>query len=356
MAEEYYQEKTEPATPKRREEVRKRGQVARSAEVNTFIILLFSYLGFYFFGSYQFEKLTLLARGYFQHLPYFAASSVNVQTLFYNVLWIFSLIVFPFMVFVFIGGIITNVLQVGFYATAEPLVPQINRINPMNGLQRIFSKRSLEELVKDILKILVVGFVAYKTIRGSFPDAFALTDQEPLQIFVFISKLTLRIIFRVLIVFLFFSVLDYAFQRWDFEQSIRMTRQEVKDELKQIEGDPLIKARIRSIQREMARSRMMEEVPRAEVVVTNPTSIAVALRYDEITMHAPVIVAKGQRLIAEKIRRIAIENDVPIVENPPLAQALYKSATVGDFIPVELYKAVAEVLAYVYSLNRQKVV
>ena len=143
MAEESYQEKTESATPKRREEVRKKGQVARSAEVNTFIILLFSYFGFYFFGSYQLKNLKVLATGYFQGFPDFTVSIVNVQTLFYNVLWVFFLIVLPFMVFVLIGGIITNVIQVGFFATAEPLVPQINRINPVNGLQRIFSKRSM---------------------------------------------------------------------------------------------------------------------------------------------------------------------------------------------------------------------
>jgi len=286
-------------------------------------------------------------------VKYFVINETNVRFIFGEALQTFFKIVFPFMVLLFAGGIVANVIQVGFFMTGQPLAPQISRISPMRGLMRIFSKRTLEELVKDIIKITIVGFIAYKTVRDALPGAFLLVDQEPGQIFLFATTITTRIAFRVILAFIFIAILDYAFQRWDFEQSIRMTRQEVKEELKQLEGDPMVKARIRSIQRELARARMMEEVPRAEVVVVNPTKIAVALKYDESAMAAPVVCAKGQRLIAKKIRRIAEEAGVPIVENPPLAQALYKSTRVGDPIPIELYKAVAEVLAYVYSLRRQ---
>ena len=210
-------------------------------------------------------------------------------------------------------------------------------------------------LLRDIVKIIVVGGIGFLAIRGMMGDILGMTGSSAAQIISFAGLSLIKIAMKILIGYSVLAILDYAFQRWDYENSMKMTRQEVREELKQAEGDPLLRARIRSVQREMARRRMMEEVPKAEVVITNPTEIAVALSY-ESEMSAPVVVAKGRNLIAERIRKIAEEAGVPIVENIALAQSLYKAVDIGHHITQELFSAVAEVLAYVYRLKGKKVV
>jgi len=354
MAEETGQEKTEQATQRRREETRRRGQVARSIEVNSVVMLLVGFSVLLLFRGHILKGLEDIITGVFRMVPSYRLTTGNTRVLFLNLIWKFFVILIPIFITMTIAGIAVNVLQVGFLFTGEPLTPKLEKINPIDGFKRLLSRRSFETLVRDIIKIIVVVWIGYTSIKSILPQIMTIGGSSVGQIFSFAGSAVFSIAMRILIGYVVIAVLDFAFQRWDYERSIMMTRQEIREELKQTEGDPLIRARIRSVQREIARRRMMEEVPKAEVVITNPTEIAIALSYNP-EMNAPVVVAKGQRLIAEKIRQIAEEAGVPIVENVLLAQALYKAVDIGHTIPSELFAAVAEVLAYVYRLKGKKV-
>jgi flagellar biosynthetic protein FlhB len=213
------------------------------------------------------------------------------------------------------------------------------------------SRQSLMELFKSMAKLVIVGGIAYLTIRGEMDGIRELGRMEVASIAIFILKVILKIFFRVCIVMIFLAAMDYAFQKWQFEQQLKMTKQEIKEEYKHTEGDPLIKSRIRKVQMEVARRRMMQEVPEADVVVTNPVHLAVAIKYDRAKMSAPHVIAKGAEFVAEKIKALAREHNVPVVENKELARSLYRSAEVGDEVPMDFYQAVAEVLAYVYKIK-----
>ena len=354
MAEETGQEKTEQATQRRREETRRRGQVARSPEVNSAGMLLVGFTVLLVFRRHILTGLEEVVTGIFSLLNTFSFTPSNFRLLFMNMIWKFFLILLPVMIFMTLAGILVNVVQVGFLFSGEPLVPKLEKVDPAQGFKRIFSRRSLESLIRDIIKIIVVVWIGFSAIKGILPNVMGMADYTVGQVFAFAGSSVFSIAMKILIGYVIIAVLDYAFQRWDYERSMMMTRQEVREELKQTEGDPLLRARIRTVQREIARRRMMEEVPKAEVVITNPTEIAVALAYEE-EMNAPVVVAKGRRLIAERIRRIAEEAGVPIVENILLAQALFKAVEIGQPIPPDLYTAVAEVLAYVYRLKGKTV-
>ena len=355
MAEETGQEKTEQATERRRQETRKRGQVARSVEVNSVAILLASFIILMIFGKNILTGFGNVMTGFFNLSSSYNLSLSNTRILFMNMIREYFSIIMPLFILLAIIGIAVNIMQVGILFTGEPLKPKLEKINPLAGFKRLFSKRTLETLVKDILKIVVVGWIGFSTIKGMMNDILNMAGSSAGQIISFTGLSVFKIAMKILIGYVILAILDYAFQRWDYEKSMMMTRQEIKEELKHTEGDPLLRARIRSVQREMARRRMMEAVPEAEVVVTNPTEIAVALSY-EPGMPAPVVVAKGRRLIAERIRKIAEEAGVPVIENIILAQALYKAVDIGHTIPAELFTAVAEVLAYVYRLKGKKVI
>jgi flagellar biosynthetic protein FlhB len=235
------------------------------------------------------------------------------------------------------------------------LQPKLDKLNVVNGLKRLLSRRSLVELVRDLLKLAIIGIVAWLAVRAELDRIMTLADAEPAGILTVAGWAVFRVSIKVILALLILALFDYAFQRWDFERSIRMTKQELKEEYKLYEGSPLMRSRIRQVQRELARMRMSKEIPHADVVVTNPTALAVALKYDSETMSAPTVVAKGARLLAERIKEIARSAGVPIVENKPLARALYASVEIGAIVPAELYKATAEVLAYVYRLRGKTV-
>jgi flagellar biosynthetic protein FlhB len=238
--------------------------------------------------------------------------------------------------------------------SSKPLEPKMNRISPLAGVKRLFSPRGLVELAKGLFKVAMVAYVTYLTIAAEVSEFVTYMDMEVGQIFGLSGDVILTLGYRIVLLLLIMAILDYAFQRWDYEKNLRMTKQEVKEELKQQEGDPQQRARVRSLQREMSQRRMMGDVEQADVVVTNPTHIAVALKYKSDTMDAPIVLAKGQRLVAERIKELAREAGVPLVENKPLARALFKTAQIGEQIPEELFKAVAEVLAFVFQLRRRK--
>jgi len=354
MPEETGQEKTEQATQRRREETRKRGQVARSTEVNSAVLLLVGFSALLVFRRHILTGLEEIIAGMFRLSATFIVSPLSAQNLIYSMMVRFFAILMPVFLMVAVAGILVNLFQIGFLFTGEPLRPKLDKINPAEGFKRIFSRRSLETLVRDILKIVVVIWIGYSAVKKVFPQVLKMVDYPVGGIFAFTGSTVFSVAMKILIGYGVIAVLDYAFQRWDYERSMMMTRQEVREELKQTEGDPLLRARIRTMQREIAQRRMMEEVPKAQVVITNPTEIAVALAYDA-SMVAPVVVAKGRRIIAEKIRQLAVEAGVPIVENIALAQALYKAVDIGRPIPPELFTAVAEVLAYVYRLKGKTV-
>ncbi len=355
MPEEREQERTEPATPKRRKEARKKGQVAQSKEIPCTLIL-FSALGFFFFsGSYcvwniaRFMTCFLQDIGTKSELQFSSIYSVMVNTGLQV-----SKMVIPFMVAVSAAGLIGNVLQIGFFATGEPLSPKLYRLNPLKGMERLLSLRSLAEVVKAVLKIFLIGIITFLTLKNKILSMPDLTQMNVKGILSFWGSVSFRLTLNVCLFLTALAAADYIFQRWQYEKNLRMTKQEVKDELKQREGDPLIKARIRKVQMEMARRRMMEAVKDSDVVITNPTRLAVALKYDPQDMVAPKVVAKGAGFVAEKIREVARKNGVAIVENKALAQAIYKAVEIGSHIPVNLYQAVAEVLAYVYRLKGER--
>ena len=352
MSEESFQEKTEQPTPKKIADARKKGTVAQSREIPSAIILLTS-LGFFFFsGSWMFLSLSEFMGGMFRNIGSFRIHDITtVSTLSILILKNVLSIILPFMLAVVVAGIVANIVQIGFLFSPEAFSPKLSKFNPISGIKKLFSLKSLVELVKSLIKITFVGGIAYLTIKTELKTIPTLMQMDIKDIISFIGITSFKICMYVSMALIIMAILDYAYQKYEHTKSLKMTKQEIKDEHKQSEGDPKVKARIRSIQIEMSRRRMMEAVPDADVVITNPTHLAIALKFDSEKMIAPKIVAKGAGKIAERIREIAAENHVPIVENKPLARTLFKIAEIGDYIPAELYQAVAEVLAYVYRLK-----
>ncbi len=347
------EDRTEPATLRRREEVRERGQVAKSREVTSVAVLLAGVVYFYFFAEYTGNVLGNLARFFFQ------TSTTPIESpdaLFSVILMAFQgigWVVLPLLGFVLVFSVLAHVVQFGLLFAPQALVPKFNKMNPLEGAKRLLGKQGWMDLFKSLAKVALVGYVSYITIAEAWLLLPKLSQMPPDSILSVFIGFAMRIAIRCTAILVFLAALDYAFQRHVFEKNIMMTKDEVKQEYKQREGDPLVKARIRQVQREISRRRMMSAVPKADVVITNPTHYAVAVLYLREEMEAPTVVAKGRGYIAQRIREIAEESDVPLVENPPLARNLYQAVPLGQTIPVEFYKAVAEILAYVYTLKRR---
>lgn len=346
-------EKTEKATPKKRRDAREEGQIFQSKEINSVFILLVSFLVLNIFGKIMIKNLV----GFMQHIfsSFEELDSLfiqdNIRINFLIVMAVFLKASAPILVSAFFAGILINYLQVGFLFTTKPLKPKLSRVNPIEGFKRIFSKRAFVELGKSIMKIWLIGYVAYSFIKKRIGILIDLPNMEIVQILENFSKLSFQFGMKIVGSLLLVSILDYIYQWRDHEKNLMMSKQELKEEFKQTEGDPLVKSKIKEKQRKMALSRMMQEVPNADVIITNPTHIAVALKYDQEISFAPILVAKGADIVAENIKEIGNKNSVPIVENKVLARTIYKTVEIEDIIPEELYEAVAEVLAYVYSLK-----
>jgi flagellar biosynthetic protein FlhB len=346
-------ERTEEATPRKRQEVRDRGQVARSADLATSCVLLGIFISLWLFGNVVYTNL--------QHLNRTVLGNISA-TFTRDEIWAYAIagllmclkIILPIILVAFVLAFLANVIQVGWVFSTQPLTPDLNRINPVSGFKRIFSLRSLVRLFMSLTKIVVVSSVLVATIWSQIGVLFNLIQYSVNEAFLTGCRIVWLMGLQASLALLVLAILDYLYQRWQFLREIRMTKQELKDELKKMEGDPKIKERRRMLQRQFALQRMMAEVPKADVVVTNPTELAVALGYDESEMGAPTVLAKGKEHVAERIRLIAKENGVPVVEKRPLAQALFKMCEVGDTVPPELYQAVAELLAYVYELSGKR--
>ena len=347
-------EKTEAPTPRRREQARSQGSVPRSVELNSVLALLAGVLVFKFVGTSMLMQITGVMGNSFRGLSTedWTISSVQVYAGALGTSYIAMMA--PLFATLMVVGVVGSVVQSGPVLATKALSPDFSRINPLRGLRRILSRRSLVELVKSVAKLGIVGYVVFQAFQDKFLYLVTLSGSDISNAAAVISDVAMEILLKAGFALLALALLDYGYQRWEYEKNIRMTKHEVKEEMRQSEGDPKIRGKIRQQQRQIAARRMMQDVPKSDVIVTNPTHLAVALQYRPESMHAPRVVAKGQRLIAERIKDVARQHGVPVVENKPLAQALFKTVEVGSEIPPALYHAVAEILAFIYSLRRER--
>jgi flagellar biosynthesis protein FlhB len=343
-------ERTEAPSAKRREDFRKKGQVAQSKEVHTAALLSILLLFWIFYMPSFWQKLSTLLVAIWTSCGEFVISPASTVSLSMYLFQQMGILLGPLFLLVLIVGFFSSFFQIGWLFTTTPLIPDLTRFDLIKGIARFFSKRSLLEVVKSLFKVILIAWIAFNTVLGRFRESLILVDTPALTIVGFIGKTAALILAKVCALLIFLAFIDYLFVRWEMEEKMKMTKQELKEEFKETEGDPFIKAQIRSIQQQMARKRMMAEVPKADVVITNPTHLSIAIRYNSKEMEAPMIIAKGADHIAMRIREIAREHNIPLVENPPVARLLHK-LDLGATIPEEMFKAVAEILAYVYSLK-----
>lgn len=346
-------EKTEPATEKKRQEATQQGNVAKSQDLASVIILLAGFLMLRFYGS---ELYGICG----EYMRYVLSNAIHTQLnlgetimLFNQLIYLLIRVLLPFFVAIMLSAVAANMIQTGFLFRLDPMIPNIDRLNPISGLQNVFSWKLVAELVKSVLKILIVSYIPYATIREEMPTIIRFIQLEPLPAMIILLRIIFYMGIKIIMVLLALALADWAFQKWRHEENLKMSKEEIKEEYKQREGDPRVKQKIREKQRQAANRKMMDEVPKATVVVTNPTHIACALKYEPQQQGAPVVVAMGAGMIARRIKEIATENNVPIFENKPLARALYKMVEVGDEIPSDLYGAVVEILTQVYRMKNQ---
>lgn len=346
-------ERTEKASPKKRQDARKKGQVLQSREITTAMVLLFAFITLRIFGSTIYREIAEFAKKVFVEYPQTEDLYMTdiLKKMFADTLLLLLKAMGPLFLVTMLTGIIVSYAQIGFLFTMETISFKFERINPFKGFKRIFSVHGAVELVKSLLKVTIISYVAYSYLNGKASDLLQLMNMNVADIAAFISITSINVAIRICIALILLGVLDYAYQWWEYEKNLKMTKQEVKEEYKQQEGNPEVKSKIKQKQRQMSMSRMIQEVPKADVVITNPTHFACAIKYDSKVSDAPVLIAKGQDFLAQRIKEIARENRIEIVENKPLARTLYDTVDIGKAIPQELYQAVAEILAFVYNLK-----
>ncbi|HBC73625.1 MAG TPA: flagellar biosynthesis protein FlhB [Candidatus Wallbacteria bacterium] len=344
-------QRTEPATPRRREKAREEGQVAKSADLSAMFVVTLCFVMIYYSGSFSMKIVAEYMKTAFSDLAVtFDDPSINRLIIdFVLATW---LAIAPVMLTAFIAALVVNFYQVGFYFSAEPLMFNITRFNPVNGMAKIFSKEPLFELIKSTLKVLVVIYIPYSFFTGNISSFSKFMGMEIGQMIGTAAPMLFEMSLKILMVLMILAIIDYTYQYFEFEKKIMMSKYDIKQEYKQEEGDPYLKQEMRRRARKIATGQMIREVPKAKVIVTNPTHLSIAIAYEGPEKGgAPTIVAKGADFIALKIREIAKENDIPLCENKPLARELYEKVEVGESIPEELYEAIAQVFAFVY---RQK--
>lgn len=355
MAEDSDLEKTEPASPRRIEQAREKGQVARSRELSTFTVLIAAGAGLVMMGPQLVDSLAGMMRGGLMLDRAAAFDPLTMLTRLHQLSLSILITFLPFILLMVVAAIFAPMVLSGWLFSFQALQPDFSRISPLKGLGRLFSKNSLVELAKALGKSALIGGVAYWVILNNKEEMFSLAGESVNQSIAHLGGLLGVTFLTIVSSIILIVAIDVPFQLWDHASKLKMTKEEVRQENKESEGSPEVKAQIRRMQREMARRRMMAEVPKADVIVTNPTHYAVALRYQDKLMGAPVIVAKGSALIALRIRALGEEHHIPILEAPPLARALFRHGELGEEIPAALYTAVAEVLAYVYQLRSYEV-
>lgn len=354
MADYSEQERTEEATQQRREDFRRRGQVAQTRELSSVLLLLGTAMAFAVMGSFFLQQIM---SSYKMVYDYITPGEMTKDSLFSMMghLGISAFLVMgPLFIMALIISMGSSVLQVGFLVSEDALTPNFEKINPIEGFKKLFSWRSLIEGAKSLLKLGVICFAVYYVMADSVFTLPKLVYLAPAEILSYLSARIFDLLLGVGIILVIIAASDYFIQRYQLEEQMKMTKQEIRDEMKTREGDPLIKARIRKIQKEVAQRRMMADVPKADVIITNPTHLAIALKYAPDKYPAPIMLAKGQDYVATRIREIAMQHNIPIIENKPLARTIYKTLEVGQVIPRELFAAVAEILAYVFKMKKKK--
>lgn len=352
-------EKTEPATAKKLSDARKEGQVAKSTELVNAVYLLVIFYVLKFILAMIGKGILESFSSIYQMIPTYATGVediVNVNTVaavMKEAIFDVVIIIAPVLAITFVVNVVGNLVQVKWKPTAKPLVPKFNRLSPMSGFKRIFSKQSLINMLKSVAIVAICIYIVYNSWLDNYAVIYELYDMSLMDAIVRVGDIVLDICIDISMIYLVIGVADYIFQKRKFNEDMKMTKQEVKDEYKNTEGDPAIKGQQRRRMREASQRRMMQQLPEADVVITNPTHFAVALKYDLEIAKAPVVLAKGEDFLAQKIKEVAREHGIEIYENKPLARALYQSVEVGEEIPQELYQAVAEVLAFVYSLKNK---
>ncbi|MBQ9136067.1 MAG: flagellar biosynthesis protein FlhB [Lachnospiraceae bacterium] len=350
-------EKTEPATPKKLQDARRKGQVAKSKEVGNALGLLGLFLILKVWVGNMGTRFLEMFDNVYQKIPevivnwngYLPENDMSIM--FRQLIIEVLLIVAPIFAVAFILSFMGDYVQIKWQITTQPLKPKFNKLNPISGFKRILSVNSLVELAKAILKIILIGFIVYNFIKDKWSYLYLLYDMPLMQAIQLAGELVTDLGIQISAVYAIIAFGDYIYQKYKFKNDMKMTKQEVKDEYKQQEGDPQVKGKIRSKMQEASRRRMMQNLPKADVVITNPTHYAVAIQYDPEIADAPIVLAKGEDYMARKIKEVAKEHNIEIVENKPLARMLYANVEVGQVVPPELYQAVAEVLAFVYHLK-----
>ena len=354
MAEQEGQEKTEVPTEKKRRESREEGQVAFSKELSSAALLAGIVLTLVATSPIILDAMRQLMSQIFRDLAQSEELSIDsIFTLSGEILSIILPAFAPFAAVIIFVGIFASVLQVGVLITFKAIAPKFNKISPLTGLKRLFSSQSLADFLKSMAKLIIVGFVGHLTYIDKITELNGLSVSTPESILIYNFTVVAEVAGKIVLALVAIAIFDYFYQRWHHEQQLMMTKQEVKDETKQTEGDPQLKARIRQIQREMSNARMMQEVPKADAVIVNPTHFSVAILYDRDVMTTPEVIAKGADHLALRMRTVARENNVPILERPELARDLYANVEIGDDIPERFYKAIAEILAFVYRLRKR---
>ena len=350
-------EKTEPATAKKLSDARSEGQVCKSRELDQAATLVALFLTLKVIVSFMGSNFLQIFHDIYNKIPETVSArelnAVVVMSYVQHAVFVSIKLAGPFFAAGFVVAFLINIVQVKWKVSTKPLKPKPDKFNPINGFKRMFSKDSLFELVKSIAKIALISIIAYTTLKSHMEEIFLLYNITLQQAIAEIGTLVIDVGFRIAIIYCIIGAADYLYQRHKFNEDMKMTKQEVKDEMKNSEGDPQIKSKQRQRMQEASRRRMMQDVPKADVVITNPTHYAVALKYDAGTGTAPVLVAKGADLVAQRIKEIAKENHVEIVENKPLARMIYTNVEIGREIPPELYQAVAEILAAVYRAQNR---
>jgi flagellar biosynthetic protein FlhB len=347
-------EKTEQATPRKLEDAAKRGQIPRSSEVQTVFVLMAALLALLFFGRESWETLELSFARLLGHLHDVPLSAGMMQGYAVDGAFLVSRIIGPVVIASILGALLAGGVQSRFNTASEALTPNWERLDPAAGFQRVFSMRSAAPTAIAVAKLALVVALTYSTVKEVLNDPIFYTGVNAARVAGFLADSAFKICLRVVVAMIFIAIGDYGYQFWQTNRDLMMTKDELKDEFKHTEGNPQIKSQQRRRRNAFTLRKQLIEVPKADVIVTNPTHLAVALRYDKKTMRAPKIVAKGARENALRIREIASQHQVPIVENKPLARLMYRHGRVGVEIPAQLYAAVAEVLAWVYRTNRYR--
>ncbi|HXY33413.1 MAG TPA: flagellar biosynthesis protein FlhB [Planctomycetaceae bacterium] len=351
MSTDEFGERTEQPTERRRTQARERGNVARSIDLTAAGLMLGAATVFYLLAVPLCRTLAELTAALLRSAGRQRLDSTDVVQLFRNILQVIAPNLLAVLLTMMATAFIWNVVQVGILIAPEALQPQLGRLNPLNGFRRIFSVTALMRLGVSLAKLAIVVAIAVWSIGSLLPQVTQLIGLQPGATLVFMEGALVKLAFQVSAALVFLALLDFLYQRWRLEQDLKMTKQEIRDEMKEMEGNPLMRQRRREAHRKVAQARELHQVRTADVVITNPTEIAVAIKYDPKKMPAPVVVAKGMGEIAASIRRIAIENRVPIIERKELARALYRTIKVGQAIPVEMYQVFVEIMAYVYKLT-----